>query len=218
MLHALTPPAEACLVDGFRLGPTAPPHRAVVDGDEKSAAIAAASIVAKVTRDRLMRRFDSLYPAYGFAQRVGYITPVIPRSCASEARVPCTVSPSRRSRSAPRRVARAGGGAVNGAERRAARWYRLAAGGSSAQTSGRRQRARLDRTPGASFVRRGQGKAWRRATVSRARRSPSRSNAVCGVQPETWLAARPGLDGLSVGFDVVAVAGGRLERLADAFE
>src|SRR6185437_4251073 len=35
MLHALSPPAEACLVDGFRLGPTAPEHTAVVDGDEK---------------------------------------------------------------------------------------------------------------------------------------------------------------------------------------
>ncbi len=74
MLHALAP-ADAYLVDGFKLGPTAPPHRAVIDGDEKSAAIAAASIVAKVTRDRLMRRLDALYPAYGFAQHVGYITP-----------------------------------------------------------------------------------------------------------------------------------------------
>ena len=52
VLAELTPPAEVCLVDGFRLGPLAPEHRAVVDGDEKSAAIAAASIVAKVTRDR----------------------------------------------------------------------------------------------------------------------------------------------------------------------
>jgi ribonuclease HII len=68
-------PAEACLVDGFRLGPTAPEHRAVVDGDEKSAAIAAASIVAKVTRDRLMRRMDALFPHYGFSSHVGYITP-----------------------------------------------------------------------------------------------------------------------------------------------
>jgi ribonuclease HII len=75
MLHALAPPAEACLVDGFKLGPTAPEHTAVVDGDEKSAAIAAASIVAKVTRDRLMHRLDALYPAYGFARHVGYITP-----------------------------------------------------------------------------------------------------------------------------------------------
>ncbi|OLE01484.1 MAG: hypothetical protein AUG91_01220 [Actinobacteria bacterium 13_1_20CM_4_69_9] len=56
-------------------GPTAPEHRAVVDGDEKSAAIAAASIVAKVTRDRLMRRMDALYPHYGFSSHVGYITP-----------------------------------------------------------------------------------------------------------------------------------------------
>jgi ribonuclease HII len=68
-------PADACLVDGFRLGPAAPPHRAVVDGDEKSAAIAAASVVAKVTRDRYMRNADALYPAYGFSSHVGYITP-----------------------------------------------------------------------------------------------------------------------------------------------
>src|SRR5439155_523250 len=57
-LAALTPPAEACLVDGFRLGPSAPEHVAVVDGDERSAAIAAASIVAKVVRDRTMWRLD----------------------------------------------------------------------------------------------------------------------------------------------------------------
>jgi ribonuclease HII len=75
VLTELTPPAEACLVDGFRLGPRAPEHRAVVDGDEKSAAIAAASIIAKVTRDRMMRRVDALYPAYGFSSHVGYITP-----------------------------------------------------------------------------------------------------------------------------------------------
>ncbi|MDQ2984147.1 MAG: ribonuclease HII [Actinomycetota bacterium] len=75
ILWELSPPAEACLVDGFRLGPTAPEHRAVVDGDEKSAAIAAASIVAKVVRDRYMRRADALYPAFGFSSHVGYITP-----------------------------------------------------------------------------------------------------------------------------------------------
>jgi ribonuclease HII len=68
-------PADVCLVDGFKLGPTAPAHRAVVDGDEKSAAIAAASIVAKVTRDRYMRTADAVYPAYGFSSHVGYITP-----------------------------------------------------------------------------------------------------------------------------------------------
>jgi ribonuclease HII len=68
-------PADVCLVDGFRLGSEAPSHRAIVDGDTKSAAIAAASIVAKVTRDRYMRAADALYPAYGFASHVGYITP-----------------------------------------------------------------------------------------------------------------------------------------------
>jgi ribonuclease HII len=68
-------PADVCLVDGFKLGPSAPPHRAVVDGDTKSAAIAAASIVAKVTRDRYMHMADALYPAYGFGSHVGYITP-----------------------------------------------------------------------------------------------------------------------------------------------
>jgi ribonuclease HII len=82
-------PADACLVDGFRLGPTAPPHRAVVDGDEQSAAIAAASIVAKVTRDRYMRRADALYPQFGFASHVGYITPA--HSAAVRERGPCEI-------------------------------------------------------------------------------------------------------------------------------
>jgi ribonuclease HII len=68
-------PADVSLVDGFKLGPSAPPHRAIVDGDTKSAAIAAASIIAKVTRDRYMRVADAVYPGYGFASHVGYITP-----------------------------------------------------------------------------------------------------------------------------------------------
>jgi ribonuclease HII len=81
------PEAEACLVDGFRLGPLARPHRAVVDGDTKSAAIAAASIVAKVTRDRLMHRLDALYPQYGFSSHVGYITAA--HNAAVQANGPC---------------------------------------------------------------------------------------------------------------------------------
>jgi ribonuclease HII len=89
MLRELSPPAEACLVDGFRLGKAAPEHTAVVDGDEKSAAIAAASIVAKVTRDRLMRRLDALYPQYGFASHVGYITPA--HSAVVRERGPCPI-------------------------------------------------------------------------------------------------------------------------------
>ncbi len=87
VLADLGPRAEACLVDGFRLGPQAPPHRAVVDGDTKSAAIAAASIVAKVTRDRIMRRLDALYPRYGFSFHVGYITPA--HSAAVREHGPC---------------------------------------------------------------------------------------------------------------------------------
>lgn len=75
VLADLAPRAEVCLVDGFRLGPSAPAHRAVVDGDTRSAAIAAASIVAKVTRDRVMRRVDAIHPRYGFSRHVGYITP-----------------------------------------------------------------------------------------------------------------------------------------------
>ena len=46
----------------------------IIDGDAKSKSIAAASILAKVTRDRIMRRYDSLYPEYGFAQHKGYPT------------------------------------------------------------------------------------------------------------------------------------------------
>jgi ribonuclease HII len=87
VLADLCPPADACLVDGFRLGPTAPPHRAIVDGDTKSAAIAAASVVAKVVRDRVMRRLDALYPRYGFSSHVGYITPV--HTTAVRAHGPC---------------------------------------------------------------------------------------------------------------------------------
>jgi len=82
-------PADVSLVDGFKLGAAAPPHRAVVDGDEKSAAIAAASVVAKVTRDRYMRTADALYPAYGFFSHVGYITPG--HSAAVRLHGPCEI-------------------------------------------------------------------------------------------------------------------------------
>jgi len=75
VLSELHPPAEACLVDGFRLGPLAPPHTAVVDGDAKSAAIAAASIVAKVTRDAMMREEAEHFPPYDFESNVGYPAP-----------------------------------------------------------------------------------------------------------------------------------------------
>ncbi len=69
-------PGVVCLSDGFRLGPRcAVEHRAVVDGDAKSAAIAAASVIAKVTRDRYMHRIAAAYPVFGFDGNVGYSTP-----------------------------------------------------------------------------------------------------------------------------------------------
>ena len=50
-------------------------QRAVVDGDARSLSIAAASVLAKVVRDRVMVRLDPVYPGYGFAQHKGYATP-----------------------------------------------------------------------------------------------------------------------------------------------
>ena len=66
----------ACLLDGFSVPEFERPQRAVVNGDATSAAIAAASIVAKVTRDRYMRHADTLHPGWSFAEHVGYSTPV----------------------------------------------------------------------------------------------------------------------------------------------
>lgn len=75
-LERLEPPAEAiCLSDGFPLKRCAVPHRAVVEGDGTSAAIAAASVVAKVTRDRYMREAAQRHPGWGFEEHVGYSTP-----------------------------------------------------------------------------------------------------------------------------------------------
>jgi ribonuclease HII len=64
-----------CLVDGFSVADFGRPQRAIVDGDATSAAIAAASIVAKVSRDRFMRQADVRHPGWGFAEHVGYSTP-----------------------------------------------------------------------------------------------------------------------------------------------
>ena len=65
----------ACLVDGFRLPGCDIRHTAVVDGDARSAAIAAASVIAKVTRDRYMRRIADRHPQWNFDLNVGYSTP-----------------------------------------------------------------------------------------------------------------------------------------------
>ena len=67
---------EVVLVDGHEtVGGIAHEQRAVVGGDGKCLSIAAASIVAKVIRDRLMERLDKVWPAYGFARHKGYGTP-----------------------------------------------------------------------------------------------------------------------------------------------
>jgi ribonuclease HII len=75
-LEGLRPVADAtCLVDGFSLRRCAVPHRAVIEGDGTSAAIAAASVLAKVTRDRYMHRIAEQHPGWGFDEHVGYSTP-----------------------------------------------------------------------------------------------------------------------------------------------
>lgn len=75
-LAGLAPGAEHALIDGNRLPPALPcTARAVVGGDATHRAIGAASILAKVTRDRLMCELDTVHPDYGFAQHKGYPTP-----------------------------------------------------------------------------------------------------------------------------------------------
>lgn len=75
-VEAILPAAAVTLIDGFRLPGCRVPHEAVVGGDGRSAAIAAASVIAKVTRDRVMRRLHAAHPQYGFDRHVGYATRV----------------------------------------------------------------------------------------------------------------------------------------------
>jgi len=74
-INALSLRADFALVDGRDIpGGLCCPARAIVRGDARSASIAAASIVAKVARDALMRRLDAVCPGYGFARHAGYAT------------------------------------------------------------------------------------------------------------------------------------------------
>ncbi|MFZ4532587.1 MAG: ribonuclease HII [Alsobacter sp.] len=73
-LDALVRRPAFILVDGRDLPPWDGPGEAIVKGDRRVASIAAASIVAKVTRDRLMARLGLAYPAYGFDRHAGYPT------------------------------------------------------------------------------------------------------------------------------------------------
>lgn len=69
------PGSVSCLVDGFALPGCKVAHRAVIEGDGRSAAIAAASVLAKVTRDRYMHGAGAEHPGWGFEEHVGYSTP-----------------------------------------------------------------------------------------------------------------------------------------------
>jgi ribonuclease HII len=74
-IGALVPLPDVVLVDGFRVPDLAIPQRGIVKGDRRCAAIAAASIVAKVTRDRLMLALHGADPRFGFDRHKGYATP-----------------------------------------------------------------------------------------------------------------------------------------------
>ncbi len=74
-LNELQPRAEHVLVDGLRIRWLQYPQTPLVQGDARSYTIAAASVLAKVTRDRAMREFDKIFPGYGFAAHKGYPTP-----------------------------------------------------------------------------------------------------------------------------------------------
>lgn len=74
-LAQLAPAAEHALVDGRRVRSMTIPHTPIIKGDCRSYSIAAASVLAKVTRDRIMKELHALYPDYGFAEHKGYSTP-----------------------------------------------------------------------------------------------------------------------------------------------
>ena len=74
-VQCLDHPADYLLIDGpFRI-PLKMPQRPITQGDRRSISIAAASIIAKVTRDQIMARYHRLYPVYGFCGHKGYPTP-----------------------------------------------------------------------------------------------------------------------------------------------
>ena len=75
------------LTDGYAIEGLAIPNVAVWKGDQVVTAISAASIIAKVTRDRMMVELDAIYPQYGFAQHKGYITAA--HTAALQAHGPC---------------------------------------------------------------------------------------------------------------------------------
>jgi ribonuclease HII len=79
---------EHILVDALRIPGPGPPQTALIKGDERSVSIAAASIVAKVARDRLMRSYHKVYPAYAFDRNKGYGTKAHLAAIAAEGLCP----------------------------------------------------------------------------------------------------------------------------------
>jgi ribonuclease HII len=73
-IHGLAPLPDCVIVDGFRIPELFLPQRRIIGGDRRCAAIAAASIIAKVTRDRLMLVLHGQDPRYGFDRHKGYGT------------------------------------------------------------------------------------------------------------------------------------------------
>ncbi len=73
-IFALKPAPDQVFIDAVRLEQLPMPSLSIIKGDAKSASIAAASIIAKVTRDRLMDDYDREYPQYGFSRHKGYGT------------------------------------------------------------------------------------------------------------------------------------------------
>lgn len=74
-LARLNPGPEHTLVDGPYISTLKHPQTPLIDGDARSYSIAAASVIAKVTRDRMMIDYDREFPGYGFAEHKGYMTP-----------------------------------------------------------------------------------------------------------------------------------------------
>ena len=73
-VKALDPAAAYLLVDGMELDEIDLPQQGLIKGDARSVSIAAASVLAKTARDRLMVEYDAIYPGYGFAKHKGYPT------------------------------------------------------------------------------------------------------------------------------------------------
>jgi ribonuclease HII len=81
-IDRLTVPPDYLLVDGITAIPVDIAQETLIKGDSRSLSIAAASVVAKVIRDRIMKTYDGLYPVYGFAAHKGYGTAMHRQSIA----------------------------------------------------------------------------------------------------------------------------------------